>query len=117
MDGLEVGSIVRFVLSDGTVRPMIVTAVLDEGTGMVNGVVFRDGANDDRRLAANGSATEWVSSVHFDPAKKARSWHWPGQAATAMTRAETIVAADEQPAADFIPPKRAERREKTRMAE
>lgn len=78
------GRIVRYVISgSGTTavtRPMMIVQAWNEN--VVNGVVFRDGPNDNEELGTplHGSGcTQHASSVHHDAARRLCTWHWPGE--------------------------------------
>ena len=84
MEGVEIGRIVHFVLPGGEERPMLILRVWNASTGYVNGLVFRDGSNDDAELPiprmnqADVRCDVWMTSVPYDGETKAeRSWHWP----------------------------------------
>lgn len=81
-----IGRTVLFVLNDGQVRPMIITAV--HSADLVNGQVMIDDSNDRmalpesmlggvKREDAQPKSPVWATSVSYDPNKTAHSWHWP----------------------------------------
>jgi hypothetical protein len=95
MKGLQAGRIVNYVMKDGQARPLLVARAWGD-SGIVNGVLFVDGSNDDGNLPiqvgpvpritsevvgiglVKAAATGiWATSVHFDPKKKPGTWHWP----------------------------------------
>ena len=81
---VKVGDDVLYVLEDGTSkgqsRPAKVVRVWGSGrdtTQMVQLQVFTDGTNDGTQYA---SGIAWKTSVHHDPERSLRSWHWPEEA-------------------------------------
>ncbi len=73
---VTVGRIVHYVLSEGQVRPAIITRVWrdilegHEHSGMSNLNVFLDAGDDARERQHRGS-------VMFDEDGKVNTWHWP----------------------------------------
>lgn len=79
--GPVAGSIVHFAIDD-CVRPMIVTQAWSNEC--VNGIVFRDGTNDDKDSILNRDESpdllsHWKTSVHHDASGAPGTWHWPGE--------------------------------------
>ena len=80
MDGLTVGRIVHYVLSNGEHRAAIVVRDWQEPSGSVNLYVFLDGANDTNTAhgAEYAPGVIWATSAHYDAAgDKEHTWHWP----------------------------------------
>lgn len=78
MDGLTAGRIVNYVWAPGEVRPMIITKVVDQEKGIVNGTVFVDGPGDvEGDSLAAMSGTLWLSNIPHDAEGLAHTWDWP----------------------------------------
>lgn len=71
--GLTPGRMVHWVKSEGEHRPAIVTSIADGAAGLVNMIVFMDGANDGH--AANSCAL-WLEARQFDPVGAVNTWHF-----------------------------------------
>lgn len=87
--GLVAGRIVNYVMSDHTIRPLIVVNAFD-GTGLVNGVLLFDGLNDAGNfpvpLVAGHSGhlplcAAWIAGAKFDDGKASipGTWDWPAK--------------------------------------
>jgi hypothetical protein len=74
MDGLAIGRIVRFLVSDDrhghrVVWPAIVVGLIDQSAGVVNLQVFMD----------SDSGCRYAARVPYDGSTlQAGQWHWPG---------------------------------------
>lgn len=73
IDGLAVGKLVRFVTEAGKVRPAIIVAVWDHGTGCSNLQVFTDGTNDG---VHGDQGTQWVTSILYSEDEQPCTWHF-----------------------------------------
>lgn len=83
ISALTEGRIVHYVLSNGQHRPAIVVKnwsnpTLPGSEGMVNLIVFADGANDRNVISGNSDqGIFWATSAHYDPnGTKHHTWHW-----------------------------------------
>ena len=74
----KIGQFVNYVILSGEIRPLMVLAVYSNG--LIDGVQFRNGSNDDRKDNAGGAdrgkTNCWRPSVKFDEAKRPGSWHF-----------------------------------------
>jgi hypothetical protein len=75
---LKIGQFVNYVILSGEIRPLLITQVYDNG--LVDGVQFRNGSNDDRRDNAGGSdrgkVSIWRPSIKFDAQKRPGTYHF-----------------------------------------
>jgi hypothetical protein len=77
MQKIGIGRLVRFVLAEGVVRPMIVTNVNNDGL-TVNGVVFLDPPRDEQYVTASTGERRSSIAVEFVPeGDQVGSWFWP----------------------------------------
>lgn len=89
MDGLTEGRIVHYVMPDNEHRPAIVVrnwGVSGSCEGYINLQVFTDGRNDltapNVEFFGHGSEDNisngmlWRTSICYDEAHSANSWHW-----------------------------------------
>lgn len=84
MEGLYIGKIVNYVLTNHQIRPLIVVRVWDviesEKPGYINGVLLFDGLNDHRDLPnepiGHEYCAQWVTSTWYDENKTPGTWHW-----------------------------------------
>jgi hypothetical protein len=67
---------VNFVLPSGDVRPFLVIVRYDND--LIDGQLFRNGANDDRKDNGRGELTVWKQSVKKDDLKRPNTWHERG---------------------------------------
>jgi hypothetical protein len=68
--------IVNYVLASGDIRPMIVVQSFpDTPQKLINGIVFRDGSNDDRKDGGRGELVILKQSVYYDAQKRPNTWH------------------------------------------
>jgi len=66
----------RYVLLSGDIRPFIIVQEWPEHERkLANGIVFRDGANDDRKDMGHGELIVLKQSVYYDEAKRPNTWH------------------------------------------
>ncbi len=89
MQVAKAGRMVNFVMKDGSVRPLIITATFnttdDPAKAMVNGHLLLDGSNDRENNPyiekpdpeKDAPMTQWVTSAHHDFDKAVGTWHWP----------------------------------------
>lgn len=68
----------NYVILSGEIRPLMVLAIYDDG--LIDGIQFRNGPNDDRRDNAGptdrGKTQLWRPSVKLDAEKNPGTYHF-----------------------------------------
>lgn len=72
--------LVRYVIPNGEIRPfMIVQEWPDSKEKLVNGLLFRDGPNDNSKDGGKSEPMSWKPSVQYDKLKRPNTWHEVGE--------------------------------------